>query len=59
MMGGVVGIEIVITRLSGKWKTSQNQPTENQAGVIQGLRASGSEETLEMAALVESINHGR
>lgn len=59
MMGGVVGIEIVITRLSGKWKTSQNQPIENQAGVIQGLRASGSEETLEMAALVESINHGR
>jgi transcriptional regulator len=59
MMGGVVGIEIVITRLSGKWKTSQNQPAENQAGVIQGLRASGSEGALEMAALVESINHGR
>lgn len=56
MIGGVVGVEIVITRLSGKWKTSQNQPAENQAGVIRGLRAHGSIEAAEMAALVESTN---
>lgn len=59
LIGAVVGIEIVITRLSGKWKTSQNQPAENQAGVIHGLHASGSVEALEMAALIEGANHAR
>lgn len=42
MLQGVVGIEITITRLTGKWKTSQNQPVANQAGVIAGLQASES-----------------
>lgn len=53
-MGALVGIEIVITRLSGKWKVSQNQPAQNQASVIEGLRARGGDEFLEMAALVEA-----
>lgn len=55
MIGAVVGIEIVITRLIGKWKTSQNQPAHNQAGISAGLRASGQEEALAMAELVEKI----
>jgi transcriptional regulator len=59
LIGAVVGIEIVITRLSGKWKTSQNQPAENQAGVIHGLRASGEAEATQMAALIEGGNHAR
>jgi transcriptional regulator len=50
----VVGIEIVMRRLSGKWKASQNQPPENQAGVIHGLQATGRAEALEMAALIEA-----
>lgn len=45
----IVGIEISVTRLSGKWKVSQNQPAENQNSVIKGLHKSGK---LEMAALV-------
>lgn len=57
MMGAVVGIEIVINRLVGKWKTSQNQPAQNQRGVIGGLRASGVSDAIEMAALVEDINN--
>jgi len=39
--------------MSGKWKVSQNQPKENQAGVIEGLKASGRQESSEMAVLVE------
>lgn len=35
----VVGLEIRITCLEGKWKVSQNQPMANRAGVVQGLRA--------------------
>ncbi len=59
MIDAVVGIEIVITRLVGKWKTSQNQPAQNQEGVIRGLRASGVSDAIEMAALVESVNNIR
>lgn len=37
----IVGIEISVTRLQGKWKVSQNQPPENRNSVIEALRASG------------------
>jgi len=37
MLKQIVGIEINITRLHGKWKLSQNQPQRNRAGVIEGL----------------------
>jgi transcriptional regulator len=54
MMAAIVGIEMVITRLVGKWKVSQNQPSQNQASVVAGLKASGLPDALEMAALVEA-----
>jgi transcriptional regulator len=54
LIGAVVGVEIVVTRLAGKWKVSQNQPDANQAGVISGLRAEGGAEALTMAALIEA-----
>lgn len=38
MMRAIVGIEIPIDRLVGKWKVSQNQPEVNRAGVIQALQ---------------------
>ena len=50
----IIGIEIVITRLSGKWKVSQNQPAQNQAGVIEGLSGCGHPDATDMAALVEA-----
>lgn len=53
MLTAVVGIEIVISRLVGKWKTSQNQPARNQAGIVRGLRASGTASATAMADLVE------
>lgn len=58
LLGAVVGIEIVVTRLSGKWKASQNQPAENKAGVIEGLRACGTTEAAEMADLI-AAGHAR
>ena len=51
LIGAVVGIEMIITRLSGKWKVSQNQPLQNQLSVIQGLTASGQ---IAMAELVKT-----
>ncbi|OAI02080.1 transcriptional regulator [Methylomonas methanica] len=34
----IIGIEISVTRLQGKWKVSQNQPPENRSSVIKALR---------------------
>jgi transcriptional regulator len=52
MIEAVVGVEIVITRLLGKWKISQNQPDRNREGVIQGLRESKLPDAAEMADAV-------
>ncbi len=40
-MKGIVGLEVPIERIEGKWKVSQNQPATNRQGVEQGLRAEG------------------
>ncbi|GGE81928.1 FMN-binding negative transcriptional regulator [Sphingomonas prati] len=40
-MKGIVGLEIPIERIEGKWKASQNQPEPNRIGVERGLRADG------------------
>lgn len=52
MLAAIVGIEIRITRLTGKWKISQNQPTINRAGVVDGLRQREAADALAMAGLV-------
>jgi transcriptional regulator len=52
MLAAVVGIEIVVSRLEGKWKVSQNQPAANRAGVAAGLAASGHAGAVRMAELV-------
>ena len=41
MLGAIVGIEITVTRLLGKWKVSQNQPAANQASLIAALEKAG------------------
>ncbi len=52
LIANLVGIEIVITKLTGKWKVNQNQPAQNQASVIEGLNNSGLRDAAQMAALV-------
>ena len=56
LMQAVVGIEIEITELSGKWKASQNQPLENQLGVMLGLNHQDNTQAKAMAAVVEGVN---
>lgn len=53
LIGNIVGFEMVITKLLGKWKVSQNQPQQNQASVIESLKARGQQESSAMAALVD------
>ncbi len=41
MLRAIVGIEITLTALTGKWKVSQNRSAADRAGVAQGLRGAG------------------
>jgi transcriptional regulator len=43
MLKAIVGIEIVIERLEGKWKVSQNRAQTERAGVVAGLQARGDD----------------
>jgi transcriptional regulator len=39
----IVGVEVVIDRVVGKWKLSQNRSTEDIAGVVVGLEGVGEQ----------------
>jgi transcriptional regulator len=41
MLRGIIGFELTITRLQGKWKMSQNRPETDRTGVVEGLRKDG------------------
>jgi transcriptional regulator len=48
----IVGIEIPITRIVGKWKVSQNRSPEDRRGVVAGLEGNADARSREMAELV-------
>jgi transcriptional regulator len=48
----IVGIEIAINRIVGKWKISQNRADVDRVGAAQGLRATGEANDAEMAELI-------
>jgi transcriptional regulator len=39
MLKGIIGLDIAVTRLEGKYKLSQNRPVADRPGVIAGLEA--------------------
>lgn len=49
---GIVGVEIPIARIEGKWKASQNRPPADRAGVAEGLERQGDDVSRAMARLV-------
>jgi transcriptional regulator len=52
MVGAVVGIEMPVERLVGKWKVSQNRSLPDREGVVAGLEEDGSPAARVMADLV-------
>lgn len=50
----IVGIEVAIERIEGKFKLSQNHPAANQAGVIAGIMARDADGDAELAAFMLS-----
>ncbi len=60
MLGGIVGIEIPISRLVGRWKVSQNRSPVDREGAAAGLRATGESGAVAMADLiVETANRAK
>jgi transcriptional regulator len=57
MLAAIVGIEIELTELKGKWKISQNQPPANRTGVVAGLRSLDTADAAAMADLVAGTLH--
>ena len=49
---GIIGIEIDIAAIDGKWKVSQNRPVADRQGVAQGLDEIRHADAAEMADLV-------
>jgi transcriptional regulator len=49
----IVGIEIPITRLLGKWKASQNRPLADRHAVARALEERGDASSLAMAEAIE------
>lgn len=53
MLGAIVGIEVRITRLEGKWKLGQNREARDRAGAAEGLERRG--ETLTAEAMRDAM----
>jgi len=51
-LGAIIGLEIPITRLIGKWKVSQNRPAQDRDGVVEGLLQEGGHSAAAIASLV-------
>ena len=56
MLEAIVGVEITITRLIGKWKVSQNRTAADRAGVVSGLQDERGD--IAMAGLVRERDPG-
>lgn len=52
MLAAIVGFEIQITSLTGKWKVSQNRSAADRVGVADALATMGDAQNTPMAALV-------
>jgi transcriptional regulator len=52
LVKAIVGIEVPLSRIEGKWKVSQNRPPEDRAGVVAGLSKGDDPMQHAMAELV-------
>lgn len=54
MLNSIVGFEVEISRIEGKWKLSQNHPSERREKVVHQLRKSDNLDDRRIADLMES-----
>ena len=55
---GIVGVEIPIAAIAGKFKASQNRPPADRAGVVAGLTEDGDAAALAMREMIRSRGGG-
>jgi transcriptional regulator len=55
MLSMIVGFELAIVKLTGKFKLRQNHPSANRNGVVQGLQA-GDADGREIAQMLAAFN---
>jgi transcriptional regulator len=53
LVRGILGVELRILAMEGKWKMSQNRPEDDQTGVLAGLRSLDTSDSLLTAAEME------
>lgn len=59
MKRGIIGLEVEITRIEGRFKLSQEDGDGDWRGVVDGFRGIGSEEGRVMAGMIEERGLGR
>jgi transcriptional regulator len=59
MLQAIVGIDIAIERIEGKFKLSQNHPDANRAGVLRGLAERGAPRDAELIQLMQAAEERR
>jgi transcriptional regulator len=59
LLEAIVGFEIEIDRIEGKWKLNQNHDAERRRRVVEALRASDNTDGLQIAGLMENTLPGR
>src|SRR5262245_38911085 len=52
----IIGFEMPIARLEGKWKMSQNRPAQDRVGAIEGLRRESGPAEAPVADIIASAN---
>jgi transcriptional regulator len=52
MLKGIVGVEIEVSRLEGKFKLSQNRPAADRPRIVAALEAREDAESRDLAALM-------
>jgi transcriptional regulator len=55
LLNGIIGLELPIRRLEGKWKVSQNRTARDRQAVVEELTKLGTPESLAMRDLVKRI----
>jgi len=58
MLNGIVGVEIAVTRLEGKFKLSQNRPAADRPRIIAALEARDDADSRGVAALMREREPG-
>ena len=56
LVNAIVGLQITVTRIEGKWKLSQNRTDEDRAGVVAGLLSQNDSNAQSMAREIAEMD---